>query len=139
VPASECREEFHRALVFLGHQVALKGELSPLENLRFSAGIDGTAVADDQAHTALARLGLRGREDLPARFLSAGQKRRVLLARLLVRPATLWVLDEPFTALDGAGVELVAGLIEAHLAQGGMAILTSHSPPSAWSARPTRT
>jgi heme exporter protein A len=126
VPASECREAFHRALVFLGHHVALKGELSPLENLRFSAAIDGIAVADDQAQTALARLGLRGREELPARYLSAGQKRRVLLARLLVRPATLWVLDEPFTALDGAGVELVAGLIQAHLAQGGMAILTSH-------------
>jgi len=126
VPTRERADEFRRALIFLGHHVALKDELTPLENLHFLAAVDGLSVGEGEALAALIRLGLRGREALSARFLSAGQKRRVLLARLLVRQAPLWVLDEPFTALDGAGVELVAGLIETHLAQGGMAILTSH-------------
>ena len=71
-------------------------------------------------------MGLQGREDLPARHLSAGQKRRVVLARLLVRPAALWVLDEPFNALDRAAVELLAVLLQSHLERGGMAVLTSH-------------
>ena len=74
----------------------------------------------------IARLGLRGREDLPVRFLSAGQKRRVLLARLVTRKAALWILDEPFTALDVKAVEMLSGLIGEHLSAGGMAVLTSH-------------
>ena len=77
---------------------------------------------------ALIRLGLRGREELPVRVLSAGQKRRVLLARLLTRPAVLWVLDEAFNALDVAAVQLLGDLIAEHLAGGGMAVLTSHQP-----------
>jgi heme exporter protein A len=71
---------------------------------------------------------LRGRQSLLTRFLSAGQKRRVLLTRLLTRPARLWVLDEPFTALDSDAVQLVSGLIRAHLADGGLAVMTSHQP-----------
>lgn len=126
VPTRENPDEFRRALVFLGHQIALKDEFTPLENLRCGAAVDGIAVDDRQALAALDRLGMRGREALPTRFLSAGQRRRVLLARLLVRPAPLWVLDEPFTALDVAGVSLVSGMLDEHLAQGGMAVLTSH-------------
>lgn len=128
VPVRDCAEAFRRALVFLGHPVALKGELTPLENLRLAVAIDGLAVGEAQALAALERLGMRSRADLPARVLSAGQKRRVLLARLLLREAPLWVLDEPFTALDAGGVALVGALIDEHLAAGGMAVVTSHQP-----------
>ena len=75
---------------------------------------------------ALRRFGLQGREDLPVRFLSAGQKRRVLLARLLTRKARLWVLDEPFTALDTRAVEMLGALLGEHMEGGGMAVITSH-------------
>ena len=126
VPVRECAEAYRRALVFLGHPVALKDELTPLENLRIAAAIDGLPVSEAQALAALERLGMRSRADLPARVLSAGQKRRVLLARLLLREAPLWVLDEPFTALDAGGVALAAALLGEHLAAGGMAVVTSH-------------
>jgi heme exporter protein A len=126
MPVRDCAEAFRRALVFLGHPVALKDELTPLENLRLAAAIDGFALSEAPALAALERLGMRSRADLPARVLSAGQKRRVLLARLLLREAPLWVLDEPFTALDAGGVALVGTLIDKHLAAGGMAVITSH-------------
>ena len=121
-------DDYRRALLYLGHQAAVKDELTPVENLRLALALDGIAIAPAQAEAALQRMGLRGRGSLPTRFLSAGQKRRVLLARLLVRPAALWVLDEPFAALDTGAVDLVGELIGAHLAQGGMAIVTSHQP-----------
>jgi heme exporter protein A len=104
----------------------VKEDLTPLENLRLAAQLDGAALDEATALAALVRFGLRGREDLAVRFLSAGQKRRVLLARLAVRKAALWILDEPFTALDVKAVDMLSGLIESHLAAGGMAILTSH-------------
>lgn len=119
---------FHRELLYLGHHAAVKDELTPLENLRYAAALDGIALDEGIALAALARLGLRGREDLPVRVLSAGQKRRVLLARLLTRPAVLWVLDEAFNALDTGAVRLLGELIGEHLAGGGMAVLTSHQP-----------
>jgi len=121
-----CGDEYRRAFVYLGHQSALKDELTPLENLRLALAVDGFGA--DEAHLleVLDRIGLRGREELPCRALSAGQKRRLLMARLLLRPADLWVLDEPFSALDGAGVELLCAMITRHLADGGIAVLTSH-------------
>lgn len=125
-PIRALAEDYRRDLLFLGHHGAVKEDLTPFENLKLSAQLDGTALDDAAALKALARFGLRGREDLPVRFLSAGQKRRVLLARLAVRQATLWILDEPFTALDVKAVDMLSGLIEEHLAHGGMAILTSH-------------
>lgn len=125
-PIQALAEEYRREMLFLGHHGAVKEELTPLENLMLAAQLDGTALAEVEALTALARFGLRGREDLAVRFLSAGQKRRVLLARLAVRKATLWILDEPFTALDVKAVDMLSGLIEGHIASGGMAILTSH-------------
>lgn len=127
-PIRAAGEDFRRACLYLGHHAAVKDELSPVENLRQACAIDGVALDDAQAGDALRRIGLRGRGHLPTRVLSAGQKRRVLLARLLVRPATLWVLDEPFAALDADAVALMGELIGAHLAQGGLAILTSHQP-----------
>ena len=120
--------EFRRDLIYLGHHAAVKEDLTPLENLRLAAALDGIGLEECAALAALIRLGLRGREELPVRVLSAGQKRRVLLARLLTRPAVLWVLDEAFNALDVAAVQLLGVLIAEHLSAGGMAVLTSHQP-----------
>lgn len=121
-------EGFRRELLYLGHHGAVKEELTPLENLRLSAALDGRELSDREALSALGRFGLRGREELPVRVLSQGQKRRVLLARLVTRKARLWILDEPFTALDVKAVDMLSGLVAEHLAGGGMAILTSHQP-----------
>lgn len=125
-PIASLAEDYRRELLFLGHHGAVKEELTPYENLILAARLDGTELDEAAALQALARFGLRGREDLAVRFLSAGQKRRVLLARLAVRKATLWILDEPFTALDVKAVEMLSGLIVEHVTQGGIAILTSH-------------
>ena len=122
------RQDFQRALCYLGHQAAVKDEFTPLENLVTSAALEGCAVQDAQAWAALKALGLARCGRLPTRFLSAGQKRRVLLARLLLRPARLWVLDEPFAALDAAATDWLGRLLSQHLASGGMALLTSHQP-----------
>jgi heme exporter protein A len=120
--------EFRRDLIYLGHHAAVKEDLTPLENLRLAGALDGIALDERAALAALIRLGLRGREELPVRVLSAGQKRRVLLARLLTSPAVLWVLDEAFNALDVAAVKLLGDLIAEHLANRGMAVFTSHQP-----------
>ena len=125
-PTQTLAEDFRKELLFLGHHGAVKEELTPFENLSLAAQLDGTTLDESAALKALARFGLRGREDLAVRFLSAGQKRRVLLARLAVRKATLWILDEPFTALDVKAVDMLSGLIVEHVTQGGIAILTSH-------------
>jgi len=121
------RDEYHGALTYLGHLNGAKGELTAFENLRISCALSGLAVSEDEVYDALARIGLGGREDLPTQVLSQGQKRRVALARLLLsRQGGLWVLDEPFTALDVGAVDQLAKLIEAHLQKGGMAIFTTH-------------
>jgi len=125
-PIAGIAQDYHRALLFLGHQAAVKEELTGAENLQLAAQLDGAGIGRAEVDEALGRFGLRGREDLPVRVLSAGQKRRVLLARLLLRPADLWVLDEPFNALDGSGVERLSTMISAHLDAGGLALLTSH-------------
>jgi heme exporter protein A len=125
-PIRVLAEDYRRDLLFLGHHGAVKEDLTPLENLTLAAQLDGAALDEAAALKALARFGLRGREDLAVRFLSAGQKRRVLLARLAVRQATLWILDEPFTALDVKAVDMLSGLIVEHVTGGGIAILTSH-------------
>ena len=127
-PVKSAGEDYKRELLYLGHHGAVKEELTPFENLTLAAQLDGSTLDETAALKALARFGLRGREDLPVRFLSAGQKRRVLLARLLTRPAKLWVLDEAFNALDVAAVKLLGSLIGEHLTAGGMAVLTSHQP-----------
>ena len=128
VPIREAADAFRRACLYLGHPPAVKDDLTPLENLRVANAIDGCALAEPEALAALHRMGLHGSNNLPTRVLSAGQRRRALLARLLVRPASLWVLDEPFAALDTDAVDQVVGLLGAHLAGGGMAVLTSHQP-----------
>ena len=121
------REEFFRHLLYLGHAAALKDELTATENLVVGATLSGHAVDAATARAALVEIGLKGREDLPARVLSQGQRRRVNLARLLLPGAPrLWVLDEPFNALDVRAVAHLAEIIGRHLAQGGMVVYTTH-------------
>ena len=117
---------YHRELLFLGHRDALKEDLTALENLQLYAVLDDIQLPDEKALAALWRFGLRGRENLPVSCLSAGQKRRVLMARMLTRQAKLWILDEPFNALDLHAVQDLQGLITEHVEQGGLVILTSH-------------
>ena len=125
-PIGKLGEDYRRELCFLGHQNAIKEELTPLENLMASARLADEALDEGAALDALETLGLAGREDLACRYLSQGQKRRVALARLVNERRALWLLDEPFVALDTAAVDLVAGLIGAHLQRGGLAVLTTH-------------
>jgi heme exporter protein A len=127
-PIGEAGREWRSNVMFLGHHAAVKGELTALENLEFAAALDDGELPQADAIAALQRFGLKGREELPVRFLSAGQKRRVLLARLVTRRARLWILDEPFTALDTKAVNMLSQLVGEHVAGGGMAVVTSHQP-----------
>ena len=124
----ELEGEYFAEMVYLGHLNALKDELNALENLRISAGLAGNVLSEKDALAALRRMGLRGRETLPVKVLSQGQRRRVALARLLVENVPLWILDEPLTALDVSAVGLMQELIAQHLAQQGMVIYTTHQP-----------
>lgn len=121
------REDFGRQLVYLGHAAALKGELSALENLLAASLLGGIAARPADAMTALDHAGLREREQVPARMLSQGQRQRVALARLeLGSGAPLWILDEPFNALDAGACAWLIALISGHVGQGGIVVLTSH-------------
>jgi len=124
--ARKLGESYTRDVVYIGHKNGIKDDLTGVENLRFSSTLDGFPITEDTAWGALAKMGLRGHEDLPSRVLSQGQKRRVALARLLVNSAKLWVLDEPFTALDVAAVDYLQTIIQKHVDGGGMVILTTH-------------
>ena len=119
-------DEFRSDLLYLGHQTPVKEELTARENLQISAAASGIAQDGPETMAALEQMGLRGREHLPVRFLSQGQKRRVALARLLVSRAPLWILDEPFVALDTPALAMLSGIIGSHLSRGGIAVLTSH-------------
>lgn len=126
VDIEERRADYFSAMAYLGHALGIKGELSALENLKVALALSGVAYTPATLYEALARTGLEGREHIPARALSAGQKQRVAMARLLACPARLWIMDEPYTALDVDGIALLRELLEAHLAQGGLVVLTSH-------------
>jgi len=117
---------YHRELLFLGHRDALKEDLTALENLKMYTALDDVSLSQEKALATLYRFGLRGRENLPVNCLSAGQKRRVLMARMLTRQAKLWILDEPFNALDIQAIQELQNLIMEHLAAGGLVVLTSH-------------
>jgi heme exporter protein A len=123
-------QAFRADLFYLGHQLALKEELTAVENLQADAAVAGRTLSLPQAYEALARMGLRGRERLPVRVMSQGQKRRTALARLYACPATLWVLDEPFVALDSQAQATLQSLLVKHVSAGGMVLLTSHQPVS---------
>lgn len=119
------RREFLQDLLFIGHKAAVKPELTALENLEFFAATQGQPCAEPP-FALLAKVGLVGLEDVPAGNLSAGQQRRIALARLWVTQSQLWVLDEPFTSLDVAGIELLHQRFSEHLQQSGAIVLTSH-------------
>lgn len=119
--------EFLREISYVGYQNGIKDELSPLENLNIAQVLK---VARDEISPTqvLKQFGLQGYEDIPVRKLSSGQRRRVALSRLLLIKARLWVLDEPFTALDDDGKQIIKNMIETHVNKGGMLILASHEP-----------
>lgn len=126
----EDAQTYHQGLLFLGHRDALKEDLTAIENLRMYAAIDGVDLTDEAALQVLWRFGLRGREDLPVNCLSAGQKKRVLMARMVCRRAQIWILDEPFNALDVQAVQELLDIIVDHVANNGSVVLTSHQPLS---------
>jgi heme exporter protein A len=123
---SEVRHAFSRDLLYLGHSLGLKDELSAVENLRVASVLAGHPVGHEEALQALQAQGLGSRSHLPLRVLSQGQKRRVALARLQLSKARLWVLDEPFVALDTLAVLALQKVLRQHLAQDGLLLFTSH-------------
>lgn len=111
-------------LLYLGHQPALKAQLTARENLQWYACCAG--AGDSQVDAALAEIGLRGKTDIPCHQLSAGQQRRVVLARLMFSQHKLWILDEPFTAIDTKGFATILGCLQGQLDRGGLIVMTTH-------------
>jgi heme exporter protein A len=124
-PIQNVRSDYQAHLAFAAHEPALKSDLTALENLRFTVGLK-RRVSTQDLRAALQRTGVAECADLPARVLSAGQRRRVAMARVLAVSASLWLLDEPFTNLDAAGGELVSALLQAQVQQGGSALVVAH-------------
>jgi heme exporter protein A len=120
------RDLFHQDLLFLGHQTGVKRELTGFENLSFYQSIHQADLDKQAIWQALAQVGLAGREDVPVAQLSAGQQRRVALARLWLSKHPLWILDEPLTAIDKQGVKVLEQLFLDHAQQGGIVLLTTH-------------
>lgn len=125
-PTKSTMDTYCQNLFYLGHQNALKHDLNPVENLQILSRLAGQSVSEEQTDDALHRFGLAGYEETPVRKLSQGQQRRVALSRLLLSNAPLWILDEPFVALDVAAVELLQSILVEHVEKGGMVILTTH-------------
>jgi heme exporter protein A len=119
------RTDYQAALAYAAHEPALKGDLTALENLRFSVGLKRRSSAAE-LRGALERTGVSACADLPARVLSAGQRRRVSLARVIAMQASVWLLDEPYANLDAAGSELVSALLQGHVEAGGLALVVAH-------------
>lgn len=129
-PVGHHAQALRADLLYLGHQSGVKGSLSALENLAWYQALGTSRQADpEQARwQALEKSGLAGFEDVPVERLSAGQQRRVALARLHMEPRALWILDEPFTAIDKSGVAQLEGWISEHRDNGGSVVVTTHHP-----------
>lgn len=119
-------EEYFGSVAYVAHQNGVKDELTAIENLRIASGVAGNSLREREAQEILERIGLQKESYLPSRFLSAGQRRRVALARLLATRAGLWILDEVLTSLDTAAIDLSSQFIGEHLSNGGMAIIATH-------------
>ena len=126
IPIKKQDETFRKELFYLGHQNAIKADLSALENLAINTSFEGSKFSEDTLLQSLNDIGLFGSEYKPCAHLSQGQKRRVALAGLLLSNAKLWILDEPFVALDGFAVKLLQDVIAKHVENEGMVILTTH-------------
>ncbi|ASU23563.1 cytochrome c biogenesis heme-transporting ATPase CcmA [Vibrio qinghaiensis] len=120
------RDDYHQDLLFLGHQTGVKRDLTAFENLHFYQSVHNSGSFSQAIHQALAQVGLAGREDVAVGQLSAGQQRRVALARLWLSQQKLWILDEPLTAIDKQGVKVLEALFLGHAQQGGIVVLTTH-------------
>lgn len=127
-PLATQRPLFATETLYIGHAAGLKAALSARDNLRWWSGLNGLRTDDDWLDDALAEVGLAGYETSPCFQLSAGQQRRVALARLFLSPAALWILDEPFTAIDRHGVSQLEGWLALHAQRGGAVLLTTHQP-----------
>lgn len=125
-PIHNQHDTYLQDLCYLGHLNALQESMTVNENLAFTSALGGIAPDTAQTQDVLARFGLRGKSQQLVRHLSQGQKRRVALSRLSLSRARLWVLDEPYVAMDEAGVQMLAELIANHLRSGGLAVVTSH-------------
>ncbi|HZF27259.1 MAG TPA: cytochrome c biogenesis heme-transporting ATPase CcmA [Steroidobacteraceae bacterium] len=125
LPIRDSNSAYHAAIAYLAHDTALKGDLTPVENLRYSVGLR-RSLSDAEIHAVLANLGVSDCARLPARVLSAGQRRRVALCRVLLSRARFWVLDEPFTNLDASSSEQISGALASHLNDGGLALVAAH-------------
>jgi heme exporter protein A len=119
-------EEYFGSVTYLAHQNAVKDELSAMENLRIASAVAGRTLEKSEASEVLKRVGLNQQQNLPARALSAGQRRRLAMTRLLTAKATLWILDEVLTSLDDSAINLSREFISEHLKNGGMAIVATH-------------
>jgi heme exporter protein A len=122
----EVVEAFRASLCYVGHNLSLKDELTPIENLLFDAQVTGHSLSREKGMDALRKMGLNNRTHLPLRVLSQGQKRRTALARLSVTDAKLWVLDEPFVALDPQSLDYLRAILANHVQQGGLLLFSSH-------------
>ena len=127
-PAPPFDPALRAAVAFAGHLPALKDELTAEENLASLMALEGEVHSREAIGEALDHVALSRQRRLPARVLSQGQRRRIGLARLALTRRPLWILDEPVTALDAAGAELLARIVTGHLAQGGLAVAATHAP-----------
>ncbi|WP_374563886.1 cytochrome c biogenesis heme-transporting ATPase CcmA [Nitrosomonas sp.] len=125
-PIRELEGEYYADMTYIGHLSGTKDDLTVSENLRISSALTGVEISVSQATEALNFIGLGGRDHLPAKVLSQGQRRRVALARLLVCKTALWILDEPLVALDVTAVQMIKEILERHLQQGGVIVMTTH-------------
>jgi heme exporter protein A len=137
-PAGETGNAFRGSMLYAGHAPGLKDDLSAVENLRDALALRDATPTEASLKEALARVGLDRIRGLPSRRLSAGQRRRIGLARLAIDSASLWILDEPLTALDAEGEALFSGLLEGHLQRGGSALIATHHAIAGAAAREVR-
>lgn len=123
---SSNREDYYADMVYIGHLPCIKGDLTVMENVRSLLDTRSLSLTDSEIEVALAKVGLASYEDVPGKALSSGQRRRILLAFIELAQATLWILDEPLTALDVEGVALMETMIIEHKNSGGSVIFTTH-------------